>query len=89
MDGSRDQGQRRQPERTATPMRSKAFGEESPGSLLSAVSVAETSLDVITSDMTGLVVDVRKEQAGARSAGDAINEALSEAERELSTPDIP
>lgn len=77
------------PERTATPMRSKAFGEESPGSLLSAVSVAETSLDVITSDMTGLVVDVRKEQAGARSAGDAINEALSEAERELSTPDIP
>lgn len=67
----------------------KAFGEESPGSLLSAVSVAETSLDVITSDMTGLVVDVRKEQAGARSAGDAINEALSEAERELSISDIP
>lgn len=72
------------PERTATPMRTKAFGEESPGSLLSAVSVAETSLDVITSDITGLVVDVRKENAGARSAGDAINEALSEAEQELS-----
>jgi len=72
------------PERTATPMRSAAFGEEPPGSLLSAVSVAQTSLDVLASDTTGLVIDVRKEQKGNRSAGDAINEALAQSEAEMS-----
>ena len=55
------------PERTATPMRSRAFGEEPEGSLLSAVAVARSSLDVLVSDATGLVVDVRRESAGAPS----------------------
>lgn len=50
------------PERTATPMRSAAFGEEPAGTLLSARAVAETSLDVLCSDATGLVFDVRREQ---------------------------
>jgi 2-C-methyl-D-erythritol 4-phosphate cytidylyltransferase len=49
------------PERTETPMRLNAFGAEPPGTLLSAEKVAETALDVITSDMTGFVVDVRRE----------------------------
>lgn len=70
------------PERTATPMRTQAFGEEPPGSLLSAASVAETSLDVLASETTGLVIDVRKEQKGKQSAGDAINEALARSEVE-------
>ncbi len=56
------------PERTATPMRSRAFGDEPEGSLLSAVSVARSSLDVLASGATGLVVDVRRESAGAASA---------------------
>ncbi|MDR3202689.1 MAG: bifunctional cytidylyltransferase/SDR family oxidoreductase [Bifidobacteriaceae bacterium] len=51
------------PERTETPMRLNAFGPEPAGSLLSAERVAQTSLDVIASDMTGLVVDVRREAA--------------------------
>ncbi len=56
------------PERTATPMRTQAFGEEPPGTLLSAEAVAMTSIDVITSDVTGLVVDVRRESDSAPSA---------------------
>lgn len=48
------------PERTATPMRTRAFGEEPPGTLLSARQVAETSLDVLSSDVTGMVIDVRR-----------------------------
>lgn len=51
------------PERTATPMRTQAFGDEPPGTLLSAAAVANTSLDVLTSDITGLVVDVRRGDA--------------------------
>lgn len=56
------------PERTATPMRTQAFGEEPPGTLLSAEDVARTSLDVITSDVTGLVVDVRREPEPSAAA---------------------
>jgi 2-C-methyl-D-erythritol 4-phosphate cytidylyltransferase len=48
------------PERTGTPMRSKAFGEEPPESLLDSVSVARASIDVLLSDGTGHVLDVRK-----------------------------
>lgn len=48
------------PERTATPMRSRAFGEEPPGTLLSAEDVASTSLDVLATDVTGFVIDVRR-----------------------------
>jgi len=49
------------PERTATPMRSKAFGVEPPSSLLDARTVARTSLDVLISDQTGHIIDVRRE----------------------------
>ena len=49
------------PERTATPMRSKAFGAEPEGSLLTSETVAETALDVLISDWTGHIVDVRRD----------------------------
>lgn len=48
------------PERTATPMRFKAFGKEPDGSLLAPEKVAETSIKVLLSDLTGQVVDVRR-----------------------------
>ncbi|MBD8870866.1 bifunctional cytidylyltransferase/SDR family oxidoreductase [Nocardioides donggukensis] len=49
------------PERTATPMRTKAFGQEPPGSLLDSETVSRTSLDVLISDQTGHIFDVRKD----------------------------
>ena len=48
------------PERTGTPMRTKAFGEEPADSLLDSRSVAQASLDVLLSDGTGHVLDLRK-----------------------------
>ncbi|MDQ4137418.1 MAG: bifunctional cytidylyltransferase/SDR family oxidoreductase [Actinomycetota bacterium] len=53
------------PERTATPMRTEAFGEEEASTLLSAEAVAEASLDVIASEATGQVFDVRLEPVEA------------------------
>ncbi|SFP85872.1 MULTISPECIES: bifunctional cytidylyltransferase/SDR family oxidoreductase [Actinomadura] len=49
------------PERTSTPMRTAAFGQEPPHTLLSADQVARTSLNVLLSGLTGQVVDVRRE----------------------------
>ena len=48
------------PERTGTPMRTKAFGDEPPDSLLDSRSVARSSLDVLLSEGTGHVLDLRK-----------------------------
>jgi 2-C-methyl-D-erythritol 4-phosphate cytidylyltransferase len=48
------------PERTATPMRTKAFGVEPPSDLLEATEVAQTSVDVLVSEVTGQVIDVRR-----------------------------
>jgi len=48
------------PERTATPMRTQAFGPEPVGSLLESMTVAQSSLDVLIDDQTGHVVDLRK-----------------------------
>ena len=53
------------PERTGTPMRSKAFGEEPPGTLLSSELVARQSLDVLLSAQTGHVIDIRREDGPA------------------------
>ena len=47
------------PERTRTPMREQAFGEETAGTLLDPRSVALSSLQTLTSHLTGQVVDVR------------------------------
>lgn len=48
------------PERCATPMRFKAFGNEPEESLLKPEKVAEASLKTFLSDLTGQVIDVRK-----------------------------
>ena len=48
------------PERTATPMRFKAFGKEPKGSLLQPEKVAEASLKTLLSDLTGQVIDVKR-----------------------------
>ena len=49
------------PERTATPMRARAFGQEPAGSLLASETVAATSLEVLASSWTGHIVDVRRQ----------------------------
>ena len=56
------------PERAATPMRLAAFGEEPPGTLLSAEQVAESSLAVLASELTGAVIDVRRKLPAAQPA---------------------
>jgi 2-C-methyl-D-erythritol 4-phosphate cytidylyltransferase len=48
------------PERTATPMRTKAYGDEQVGSLLESMTVARSSLDVLVSAQTGHIIDVRR-----------------------------
>ncbi|MGH3359142.1 MAG: 2-C-methyl-D-erythritol 4-phosphate cytidylyltransferase [Nocardioidaceae bacterium] len=48
------------PERTATPMRSKAFGDEPADSLLDSMSVARSSLDALIDGGTGHVIDLRR-----------------------------
>jgi 2-C-methyl-D-erythritol 4-phosphate cytidylyltransferase len=41
-------------------MRTKAFGVEPPGDLLESQEVARTSVDVLVSEITGQVIDVRR-----------------------------
>ena len=53
------------PERTRTPMRINAFGEEPPGTLLSSEEVARQSLDVLLSHLTGHIIDIRREEGPA------------------------
>ncbi|WP_328903045.1 MULTISPECIES: bifunctional cytidylyltransferase/SDR family oxidoreductase [unclassified Streptomyces] len=66
------------PERTATPMRTKAFGEEPEGSLLSSEMVALSSLDVLLSSLTGHVIDVRQQDPTAsRPAASEFEQALA------------
>ncbi len=74
------------PERAATPMRTRAFGEEPPETLLSAAAVAKSTLDVMVSELSGQVVDVRKITPGATTATEReaaiIQAALAEDEHE-------
>jgi 2-C-methyl-D-erythritol 4-phosphate cytidylyltransferase len=48
------------PERTDTPMRRRAFPDEDREGLLSAPEVAAATLRLLTSDLTGQVLDVRR-----------------------------
>ena len=48
------------PERCATPMRYKAFGKEPEESLLPPEKAAEASVKTLLSDLTGQVIDVRR-----------------------------
>ena len=47
-------------------MRTKAFGDEPPGSLLESREVAVRSIDVLLSNETGLIVDIRRDDPLAR-----------------------
>lgn len=51
------------PQRTRTPMRTNAFGEEPEGSLLDPEKVASVSLQVLDSGLTGQIVAVRVEES--------------------------
>jgi ribitol-5-phosphate 2-dehydrogenase (NADP+) / D-ribitol-5-phosphate cytidylyltransferase len=53
------------PERTGTPMRTKAFGDEPPGTLLASAEVARQSLDVLVSPITGHIIDIRRAEGPA------------------------
>lgn len=57
------------PERTGTPMRTKAFGEEPEGTLLSSMEVARQSLDVLLAQQTGHIIDIRREDGPAAVGG--------------------
>jgi 2-C-methyl-D-erythritol 4-phosphate cytidylyltransferase len=48
------------PERTGTPMRTKAFGQEPADSLLESEVVARASLRTLLSNLTGHVIDIRR-----------------------------
>jgi 2-C-methyl-D-erythritol 4-phosphate cytidylyltransferase len=77
------------PERTATPMRTRAFGEEPADTLLDATTVALASVDVLLADVTGQIIDVRRTMPGVTPDADRIAamvaaaEADAEAEAEL------
>jgi 2-C-methyl-D-erythritol 4-phosphate cytidylyltransferase len=68
------------PERTRTPMRTKAFGDEPPETLLDAPTVALAAVDVLLADVTGQIVDVRRTPGGANAAADRIAELMLDAE---------
>src|SRR5215218_131817 len=57
------------PERTGTPMRTKAFGDEPEGTLLSSLEVARQSLDVLLAEQTGHIIDIRREDGPAAVGG--------------------
>ncbi len=57
------------PERTDTPMRRKAFPDESPVGLLSMTDVAIATLRLMQSDLTGQVLDVRRHDSFGQAAG--------------------
>ncbi|MDF6018118.1 bifunctional cytidylyltransferase/SDR family oxidoreductase [Streptomyces sp. JH34] len=65
------------PERTATPMRTKAFGQEPGGSLLTSETVARSSLDVLLSALTGHVIDVRQQDPTAPGNASGFEKALA------------
>jgi 2-C-methyl-D-erythritol 4-phosphate cytidylyltransferase len=71
------------PERTRTPMRLHAFGDEPEGTLLESEAVASTVLDVLASHLTGHVVDVRRTPTEQIvSEPDRVAEAVAEAQAE-------
>ncbi|HEY0443875.1 MAG TPA: bifunctional cytidylyltransferase/SDR family oxidoreductase [Candidatus Limnocylindrales bacterium] len=65
------------PERTDTPMRRRAFPNESSAGMLAAADVAVATLALMQSDLTGQVLDVRRHDplcAPAASAPKAVSE---------------
>jgi 2-C-methyl-D-erythritol 4-phosphate cytidylyltransferase len=68
------------PERTQTPMRTRAFGEEPPDTLLPARDVGLASLDVLLSEQTGHIVDVRLEPVPVMPASQPGSRPASQSE---------
>jgi 2-C-methyl-D-erythritol 4-phosphate cytidylyltransferase len=64
------------PERTGTPMRTRAFGQEPVDSLLDSKLVARHCLDTLVSGETGQIVDIRRDDP--LSSHVAASEAASE-----------
>jgi 2-C-methyl-D-erythritol 4-phosphate cytidylyltransferase len=58
------------PERTDTPMRRRAFPDESTTGMLTAEEVAVATIALLRSDLTGQVVDVKRHDALAAAAMD-------------------
>jgi 2-C-methyl-D-erythritol 4-phosphate cytidylyltransferase len=71
------------PERTRTPMRIRAFGAEPENMLLTANEVARTSVDVLVSDVTGHIFDVRRDQSAAAPVPAVVSD-VSPAEGDVS-----
>jgi 2-C-methyl-D-erythritol 4-phosphate cytidylyltransferase len=55
------------PERSRTPMRTKAFGLEPADTLLDPDEVAKKSLQILVSNTTGFIYDIVRSQNGSRS----------------------
>ncbi len=72
------------PERTATPMRTRAFGDEPANSLLTSSAVAQASLEVLLSGQTGNVVDIRRAPEENRRDS-PVEEALDDIQAEAAT----
>jgi 2-C-methyl-D-erythritol 4-phosphate cytidylyltransferase len=72
------------PERTRTPMRQRAFGDEPPETLLDSMTVARTVLDTLASDLTGQVIDIRRRpRTRSESEADEVTERVAEAEARI------
>jgi 2-C-methyl-D-erythritol 4-phosphate cytidylyltransferase len=68
------------PERTRTPMRVQAFGDEPENTLLKSEAVAATVVDLLASDLTGQVVDIRRTPVPeADTVAEAVTEAVEDA----------
>ncbi len=68
------------PERTGTPMRTRAFGEEPADSLLDSKAVARHCVEALVSGETGQLIDIRRDDPLTSHV------AASEAARELKAP---
>jgi 2-C-methyl-D-erythritol 4-phosphate cytidylyltransferase len=55
------------PERSRTPMRTKAFGLEPDDTLLDPEDVAKRSLQILVSNTTGFIYDIVRSQNGSRT----------------------
>jgi len=77
------------PERTATPMRRRAFPNESIEGMLSADEVALAALRLLTSDLTGQVIDVRRSAPAADADAAPLSPADADAAPRRATDEGP
>jgi len=75
------------PERTGTPMRTRAFGQEPVDSLLDSMAVARHSVEALVSEETGQLIDIRRDDPLASHVA-ASEAALELKGRTASTAEI-